>query len=120
MSSIKEKKFRKLKKPHTLGSIIAFLVIACVAIASLAIMIAAFFYYVADSKLRDEYAKVENMANLYDMAEETGNADIRSLLNKEESAYIVLDASGNVIASNGENTCDDNTDRSRGPCGDIQ
>ena len=106
MANIREQKFRKLKKFRTTGSVFAFIIVTTLIIVGLAGMTSTFFFYVLDSKVGNEYSKLEYMAELYEFSGYGENEDILKLLNKEENSYIIVDENDKVLKEHGKNTCD--------------
>ena len=106
MANKKEMELRKLKKHYLGGSLVAFLVVAVAVFCAFAALLAVFGLYITDSKVRDEYARVENMANLYRLSEGAEGEGLSSILEDADNDYIVLDENGRLLREHGSNTCD--------------
>ena len=85
---------------------IGFFAIGLVIFTTIAIMLSLFTLYIVDSKVRDEYARVSNIANTYRLAKDSGNDELLSVLNTSGTDYVLIGDDGNVINENGDNTCD--------------
>ena len=106
MANYKEEKLRKLKKSYVVGSMVGFIVVGVLVFAIFVSMLVLFALYIMDSKLRDEYSRAMNMAELYRMSEETESDQVLKALNDQGNDYIIIDADKNIIKEHGENTCD--------------
>ncbi|MCR5356701.1 MAG: GGDEF domain-containing phosphodiesterase [Lachnospiraceae bacterium] len=104
MASKSEKKYRKIKRTHIVGSLIWFILFAaisaCIIVAAVQMLLA----YVIDTKISSEYESLEYMAKLYENGKAAGNEDIYAILNEEGHGYVITGNDGNVIYANGENT----------------
>ena len=90
MANVKEEKLRKLKKSYVVGSMVGFITIGVIVFAIFVAMLTLFGLYIMDSKLRDEYSRAKNMAELYRMSEESGNEQVLAALNDQGNDYIII------------------------------
>ena len=107
MTNSKEKSFRKLKRQYSWVSIVFFVIGFLILIAAVNVTIVFFTLYTIDSKIDDEYKIVEHMANIYEESLDGDKEDLREILQKEGVRFLVKDKSGNIIATQGANTCSD-------------
>ncbi|MBR6228312.1 MAG: EAL domain-containing protein [Eubacterium sp.] len=107
MANSKEKTFRKLKRQYTWVSIVVFVISFLLLIAVVNAAVIFFTLYTIDSKIDDEYKIVEHMANIYEESLDVAKEDYREILQKAGTRYLVKDGSGNIIATQGRNTCSD-------------
>ena len=106
MANIKEEKLRKLKKSYIGGSFAGFIIIGTIVFCLFASMFAVFGLYIMDTKLRDEYARVSKMAEVYSLSKDSQNEAISKILKSGYSEFLITDADMNVIETHGKNTCD--------------
>ena len=97
MANIKEEKLRKLKKSYIGGSFAGFIIIGTVVFCTFAALFAVFGLYIMDSKLRDEYARISSMANVYSMAGDFGDEAVSRVLRNGADDYIITDNDMNKI-----------------------
>ncbi|MBP5385100.1 MAG: EAL domain-containing protein, partial [Lachnospiraceae bacterium] len=104
MSGRRESQFRKLKKKRIGLSLFMIIFVTIIAHLLLAGFVVTFFYHLLIQKVEGEYEHVGHMARLYENVSDGSESRVKALLD-EEGPYFVLDASGTVIDSHGENTC---------------
>lgn len=104
MSGRRESQFRKLKKKRIGLSLFMIIFVTVIAHLLLAVFVVTFFYHLLVQKVEGGYAHVVHLARLYENVAEGTETRVKALLDEEEP-YFVLDASGQIIDRNGENTC---------------
>lgn len=102
-----EKRVRKIKKNHTLLTLIIFGFVVFATVGILEGFAGVIIQYMVSSKLKSEYDSICYMADIYESGKSAGVTDaIYGLLDREGREYIVEDADGNAVYTNGNNTCD--------------
>ena len=104
----RDKNFRKLKKNNVWFSQLTFLLFIFITIAAFVLFASELIVYLTLTQLFDGKRLLDIKADLYSNASEAEKTFIYKSLDKELEAYIIEDASGNVIHSNGEDTHTDN------------
>ena len=104
----RDKNFRKLKKNNVWFSQLTFLLFIFITIAAFVLFASELIVYLTLTQLFDGKRLLDIKADLYSNASEAEKTFIYKSLDKELEAYIIEDASGNVIHSNGEDTRTDN------------
>lgn len=108
MAGSKEKSFRKMKRSYTWLSIVSFVLIMVVSAVLINGTIVFFGLYTVNSKVDGQYDLVKHMATVYEKGLADDDKGMRELLREECPDFVVRDADGNEVESNGKNTCSDN------------
>ena len=96
---------KKLKKPHVVGPIIIFLLLAGITTGIMFALFSMLGLYTTTSKITEEYERLSYMARLYEQGGGQSNAEnVYKLLDEAERDYIILDKDGKVLHQTGENT----------------
>ena len=95
---IGKKIYKKIKKNSAAVAIVFFVLSSILAIAIWCALVSAFFYYIMESKVSGEYKLMSYRARLYENADETAKRELK------DEAYLILDAKGEVVESNTEDT----------------
>lgn len=106
MANIKEEKLRKLNKTNIGASLAGFIIIGIIIFGMFASMLSVFGLYIMDSKLRDEYARVSRLTEMYAMAKRNAGGEAEQLLKNGDNDYVITDNDKNIIEEHGNNTCD--------------
>ncbi|MCR5178379.1 MAG: EAL domain-containing protein [Lachnospiraceae bacterium] len=107
MASRNEKRYRKIKKHHILGTLIfLFIFCACMSVV-LGGLVRYYIEYMLDSKLGAEYRAVVLIADVSQNYREREGHYSFDIVDDEGREFFVEDADGNVIFQNGGNTRSD-------------
>ncbi len=101
MANIKEEKLRSLKHSNIAASIAGLITLGVIIFVAFASMLSVFAVYIMDAKVRDEYNRVSQVAELYLISE----ADPGTSRGPADD-YIITDEAGKIIKEHGTNTCD--------------
>ena len=102
MANTRKKNFKKIRRVGWVGSLVTTLLLMMVITGFFAYAIFSFVRYALDTKISNEYDKIEYMAQMYDSAD---TDDIYKYLDMAGRDYMVVDKDNNVLHSKGENTC---------------
>ncbi len=95
----------KIKGSRMWVSILIVFLLASLAVLLGYIVYNVFLGYVEDAKITEECRAVQRMAQLYDEGATLPEDQLYALLNSQGKEFFIRDKQGNVIYSNGENTC---------------
>ena len=98
---------RKFRKSNTWITLVFFVIAAILACVFVSLFVSAFLSYVVDNKMTSEYNTIQQMAIIYENAEEQGYPESKSIIDTKERDFFIKDKDGNIIFQKGENTCSD-------------
>ncbi|SCW30799.1 EAL domain, c-di-GMP-specific phosphodiesterase class I (or its enzymatically inactive variant) [Ruminococcaceae bacterium YRB3002] len=106
MAKYNRKKITKLRKSHIGLSIFALIAISTLGVLMMLILADFALTFLINTKAETDAGRLKSMVDAYDTQVKTGDGDVFGLFDMQEVDYFVTDDTGNIIHSNGENTCD--------------
>ena len=100
----KRKKYLRLRKNRTWLTTLLFFIISAASIASVLLFTLIFTMFVVNSGVEKEYQSKKQLAALYE-AGLTGGENPYAVFDTAGITYFIRDGSGNTLASQGKNTC---------------
>lgn len=97
--------YKKIKKNHLGFSALVLLGIVLLVIIFSVAIIEGIFTSSIDAKLLGEYQTINSLARIYEKAKADGQKDGYELLDASGRGYLLVDANGDLLHQNGDNTC---------------
>lgn len=97
------KMYRKVRNNSFFGTFATYVLFLILFSFFILTVFFSFMEYILEAKFDEEYMKVQTLSNMYE--EEIQDSKMQQLMGLDEYDYLVTDASNNIIAQHGRNTC---------------